>query len=127
MNDFDPYAPILDGSMTQVTENDVVLKGPDEEDIFMYVRQHMEDTSSTKQNSGSFYSQMLPSFREASNWVMSEEDVQSFYTHIYKSVGLMKTKYLGGSANDDHVYISSNVPCETAKTHHGCDGWRDKR
>ena len=37
MHDFYPYALILDGSMTQLTENEVLLTAPDEEDLIMYV------------------------------------------------------------------------------------------
>ena len=75
MHDFDPYALILDGSMTQLTESQVQLTSPDEEDLFMYVHQNLEESSNENHKTGSFYSQMLPSFREASNWVMAEEDV----------------------------------------------------
>jgi len=127
MHDFDPFALILDGSMTQLTENEVQLTLPDEEDLFMYVNQNLEESSNENHKSGSFYSQMLPSFREASNWVMAEEDVSTFNEMISKFVGKMKTKHRGdnSSSNDsNHVYISSNVPCEKAKSHHGCDGWR---
>ena len=69
---------------------------------------------------------MLPSFREASNCVMAEEDVSAFNELISNFVGEMKTKHRGDSGvnNSDHVYISNNMPCEKARSHHGCDGWR---
>ena len=54
---------------------------------------------------------------------MAEVDVSAFNELISNFVGKMKTKHRGDSGvnNSDHVYISSNVPCEKSRSHHGCE------
>jgi len=69
MSDFDPFGSMLDPSITQITEGEDTLTDPNEVDLFMYIHQNMENTISANVNKTSFYSQMLPSFREVSNWL----------------------------------------------------------
>jgi len=127
MRYFDPFGSILDPSLTQITEGEDILSATNEEDLFMYIHQNMENTIIAKVNKNSFYSQMLPSFREVANWVKSVEDVEFFHKAANGFIGELKKKYQTTPVNEDHTYISSNISCETATKHHVCDGWNRKR
>ena len=70
---------------------------------------------------------MLPSFCEAANMVNSDEDVQNFHKMIASFVGELKKKYNIQNQNPNYTYVSSNVPCETAWSHHGCNGSKRRK
>jgi len=70
---------------------------------------------------------MMSSFRELANWVKSTEDVEAFHQTANDFIGVLKKKYQSQPVNADHTYVSSNIDCETATKHHGCDGWKRKR
>ena len=127
MSDFDPFGSMLDPSITQITEGEDTLTDPNEVDLFMYIHQNMENTITDKVNKNSYYSKMLPSFREVANWVKSVEDVDSFHKAAKGFIGELKKKYQTTPVNEDHTYISSNIACETETKHHVCDGWNRKR
>ena len=72
----------------------------------------------------SFYSQLHPNFKEAVNWINNQQEVDEFSKMLDKFISDIKVKYQ--SANDatqNQIYISSNLPIEKSKKHHGCSGW----
>ena len=70
---------------------------------------------------------MMPSFKEATNWVTGYNDITIFNTLIAEFIGRMKSKHEPANRlRDNNVYISSNIPCKTAKKHHGCDEFARK-
>ena len=72
----------------------------------------------------SFYSQLHPNFKEAVNWINNQEEVDEFSKIMDKFVSDIKEKYQKeNNAAENQVYISSNLPIEKSKKHHGCSGW----
>ena len=70
---------------------------------------------------------MMPSFKEAPNWVADDTDVTCFNKVIAEFIGKMKAKHEpDNQLKENHVYISSNIPYETAKQHHGYNGYGNK-
>ena len=67
---------------------------------------------------------MHPNFKEAVNWISNQAEVDQFSTMIDKFFSDIKLKYQNvNDASENQVYISSNLPIETSKKHHGCSGW----
>ena len=60
MSDFNPYGSMIDPSITQITEGEDTLTDRNEDDLFMYIHQNMDNTISAKVKMTSFYSQMFP-------------------------------------------------------------------
>ena len=125
--EFDPTTNILevDPGLSLTTETTDFLTPPVENDLFSFVHDNLNDTSIS--HSQNYYDQMLPSFREAANMVNSDEDVQNFHKMIATFVGELKKKYNIQNQNPNYTYVSSNVPCETAWSHHGCNGSKRRK
>ena len=56
------------------------------------------------------------------NWLTSQTDVDELKKMFDSFVSKMKTKHSENQSNDG-VYISSNMPIETSRKHHGCMGY----
>jgi len=75
----------------------------------------------------SFYNRMMPSFKEAANWVTDDTDVTCFNAVIAEFIRKKYKNYESDNRlKEIRVYISSNIPCETTKQHHGCNGFGRK-
>ena len=70
---------------------------------------------------------MLPSFHEAANMVKSDEAVQKFHLLMASFIGDLKKEYNIQNQNPNHTYISSNIPCERATKHYGCNGYKRRK
>ena len=125
--DFDPMTTIhkVDPYLLLITEKNNFLTPPVEEDIFSFVHDNLNDTSIS--HSQSFYDQMLPSFREAANMVRSNKDVQKFHVMMASFIGDLKEEYNNQNQNPNHTYISSNIPCERATKHYGCNSYKRRK
>ena len=126
VSDFDPFHSNLDGTMSQVTDVNTQMESDDEDNIFAFVSDNINSTIQNTKKENSFFSQLKPNFTEAVNWIRSQDEVDAFATVIDKFVSDLKEKYQteGNDTNREHTYVSSNLPIETCKKHHGCDGWK---
>ena len=129
MPDFDPFMNHLDPTMSQVCETNDDLDEEQDQNIFDFIEDRMMNHELTVQNNKkTFYGKMLPHFREAVNWMTDESDTTLLEQMFSEFLGKMKSKQqLNLNVEQQHVYISSNIPCETATRHHGCNGYRTKR
>ena len=120
--EFKPMTNILevDLGLSLTTENTDFLSPLVEDDIFSFVDNNLNDTSIS--HSQNYYDQMLPSFCEAANIVNSDEDVQNFHKTIASFASELKKKYNIQSQNSNYTYVSSNVLCETARSHNSYNG-----
>ena len=123
MEDFDPFHSNLDSTMSQSIDINTQLSSDDEDDIFDFVTDNVS-VSSIHKKTKSYYSQLHPNFKEAVNWISNQEDVDHFKKAIDRFVSDIKLKYQNANGSiDNQEYISSNLPIETSKKHHGCSGW----
>ena len=76
----------------------------------------------------SYYSQLKPNFTETVNWITCQSEVDELKKIMDKFVSKIKRKYKDvHHVNHDQTYISSNLPIETARKHHGCTGWKQSK
>ena len=129
MSDFDPFMTHFDPTMSQVVETNNDVTQDENDDIFYFIEERMINYELTVQNKKKiFYAKMLPHFREAVNWITDDTDTILLERMFSEFVGKMKEKNQGNlNVEPQHVYISSNIPCETAIRHHGCNGYQTKR
>ena len=125
MEDFDPFHSNLDSTMSQITDINTQLPSDEEDNIFDFVSDNVSVSSTHEKNTKSYYSQLHPNFKEAVNWISSQEDVDQFAEVIDRFVSDIKLKYQNANGlTENQVYISSNLPIERSKKHHGCSGWQ---
>lgn len=129
MSDFDPFMTHFDPTMSQVVETNNDLTQDENDDMFDFIEERMINHELTVQNKKkTFYTKMLPHFREAVNWITDDTDTTLLECMFSEFVGKMKEKnQVNLNVEPQHVYISSNIPCETAIRHHGCNGYQTKR
>ena len=75
------------------------------------------------QNLKSAYAKCIPHFKEAMDWIGSvgnTEDISKVCKFLNEITGEMKSRI--NVTNDSSKYVSSNIPCETMKNHHGANG-----
>ena len=71
---------------------------------------------------------LIPTFVEAINCVTNQQDVDELKDMFDKFISDVKSRYQQvHPVNQDQVYISSNMPVETAKQHHGYNRWSESR
>ena len=59
------------------------------------------------------------------NWISNQEEVDEFSKMMDSFVSGIKEKYeKKNNVDPNHMYVSSNIPIEKSKKHHGCDGWK---
>ena len=65
---------------------------------------------------------------DAVNWVTNQQDADELKCLLDKFISDVKSKYQNEHpVNQDQIYVSSNMPIETARQHHGCTGWAESR
>ena len=116
--------------MSQVTDINTQLSDEDnenEDDVFAFVTENVNQSIHADKKKKSFYAQLKPNFSDAVNWINTQEEVgqlakilDSFVSHIKES-----NKHTGG--NSSHTYVSSNLPVEKYRKHHGCESWKSKK
>ena len=118
----------IDPTMSQITEINETLTRSEEEEVFQFVDDQLETIIVEENNmKKSYYNRLMPSFKEAANWVSDDTDISCFNALIAEFIGKMKAKHEPEKQlKENHVYISSNIPCETAHRHHGCNGFTKK-
>ena len=128
VNDFDPYNSNLDGTTSQITEIGTQLSDEDDDAIIELINANINETINSPDNRKSYYSQLQPNFVEAVNWVTNQQDVDELKDMFDKFISDVKSRYQQvHPVNQDQIYISSNMPVETSKKHHGCTGWSESR
>ena len=76
----------------------------------------------------SYYSQLQPNFVEAVNWVTNQGHADKLRCLLEKFISDVKSEYQEQHPiNGEQIYVSSNMPIETARQHHGCTGWSESR
>ena len=126
--DFDPYNSNLDGTTSQVTEIGTQLSDEDDDAITEFINANVTETINSNVSKKSYYSQLQPNFAEAVNWVTNQQDVDQLKHLLDKFISDIKSKYQEQHpVDEDQIYVSSNMPIETAKQHHGCTGWSESR
>ena len=129
VSDFDPFNSNFDGTMSQVTDINTDIDGEDENNIFAFVSDNIQSTIERTKTEKTFFSQLKPNFTEAVNWITCQEEVDDFAKIMDEFISNLKQKYCSDekrTTDDHHTYVSSNLPLETSKKHHGCDGWKTK-
>ena len=125
--DFDPFNSNFDGTLSQITNigTQMCSDEEDEDVVLQFVSDNINASIESNQNSKSYYSQLKPNFNEAVNWITCQEEVDQFKKVMDEFVCTIKTKHnnLHSVSTGNHTYISSNLPIEKSKKHHGCTGW----
>ena len=122
MDDFDPFSSEMDATMSQVVDINTQMSSEDEDGIFSFINDEIDPVSSMKQN---FYAQLKPNFTEVVNWITTQQEVDEFSRLMDSFVSSIQKKYQEEQTTTaNHTYVSSNIPIENAKKHHGCDGWK---
>ena len=89
---------------------------------------NVNETINSPDPTKSYYSQLQPNFVEDVNWVTNQQDVDELKCLFDKFISDVKSRYQQvHPVNQDQIYISSNMPVETSKKHHGCTGWSESR
>ena len=131
VSDFDPFNSNLDGTMSQITDINTQLSDNDddeEDDVFAFVAENIRKGIENDKKTKSYYSQLKPNFTEAVHWITCQEEVDDFAKIIDSFVSTIKRKkHTSIQDTSSQTYISSNLPIETARKHHGCDGWKNKK
>ena len=72
---------------------------------------------------------LKPNFSEAVDWITSQEDAEKLKWLFDSFISDMKhTNPDKHPVPTSQLYISSNIPIETSKKHHGCMGYaRNKK
>ena len=129
MVDFDPFLSTLDSTLSQVTEIGTQMEEENDGAVLDFVSENNNATMTQNNADNSFYSKPKPNFSEAANWITSQEDVEKLKRLFDSFISDMKHTH-----SDKHpvrtsqLYISSNIPIETSKKHHGCMGYaRNKK
>jgi len=69
----------IDPTMSQITEINETLTRTEEEEVFQFVDNQLGNLIMEEKNmKKSFYNRMMPSLKEASNWVTYDTDVTCF-------------------------------------------------
>ena len=124
--DFDPYNSNLDGSTSQITEIGTQLSDEDDDAVTDFINANVNETVNSNGTKKSYYSQLQPNFVEAVNWVTNQQDADELKCLLDKFISDVKSKYQNEHpVNQDQIYVSSNMPIETARQHHGCTGWAE--
>ena len=88
----------------------------------------MDETINLGETKKTLYSQIKPNFVEVINWVTNQEDADKLRCLLDEFVSGVKAKYRKEHpVNKSQIYVSSNMPIEMAKPHHGCTGWTESR
>ena len=71
---------------------------------------------------------MKPNFSEAVNWISTQDEAD----HLAKTLDdfvsyIKKQKKHVAEKSSSHIYVSSNLPIETAQKHHGCESWKSRK
>ena len=128
VTDFDPYNSNLDGTTSQVTEIGTQLSDEDDDAITEFINANVTETINSNVSMKSYYSQLQPNFVEAVNWVTNQQDADQLKQLFDKFISDVKSKYKEQHpVSEEQIYVSSNMPIETAKQHHGCTGWSESR
>ena len=126
--DFDPYNSNFDGTTSQITEIGTELSDEDDNAVSDFINAHVKETMNCNDTNKSYYSQIKPYFVEAVNWVTNQQDTDDLKSLLEKFVSNVKSNYQEEYPVDQQqIYVSSNMPIETAKQHHGCMGWAESR
>ena len=65
---------------------------------------------------------------EAINWIICQDEVDEFAKMLDEFVSNIKRrKNKSNQTASSHTYILSNLPIETARKHHGYDGWKNTK
>ena len=127
VSDFDPFNSNLDGTMSQLTDINTELsdeENQDDGDVFAFVASNIQQTIKNDAKTKSFYAQLKPNFSEAVNWISTQDEVEEFAKLMDSFVSSIKQKYNPVQTNTtSHTYVSSNLPIERSRKHHGCDGY----
>ena len=126
MLDFDANQNIMDPNMVEYYSQGELLTQPEDDELFSHVYDNVLE-SNIDNIHDSAYHRMLPSFKDVVRMVTSEDDIQEFHQTISKLIGSWKSKHAKATINPNYTYISSNVNCETATNHHGCDGYKRRK
>ena len=114
VSDFDLFNSNLDGTMSQLTDINTQLsedENQDEEDVFAFVANNIQQTIKNDAKTKSYYAQLKPNFSEAVNWITTQEEVEKFAKLMDNFVSTIKQKYNQVQTNSvSHTYVSSNLP-----------------
>ena len=131
VNDFDPFYSNFDGTMSQVTDINTQLSENDEDnedEVFAFVTENVKQSIKKDKKNKSFYAQLKPNFSEAVNWINNQEEADRLAKIMDNFVSYLKQKNKDqGKNSSSHTYISSNLPVEKARKHHGCESWKSKK
>ena len=128
VDDFDPFLSTLDSTLSQVTEIGTEMDEQNDNAILQFVSDNVSATIRQNNTENSFYSQLKPNFSEAVNWITTQEDVDKLKRLFDNFISEMKNSQSAKhpvSANQE--YVSSNMPIESSKKHHGCMGYSQKK
>ena len=128
VDDFDPFLSTLDSTLSQVTEIGTQMEEENDDAVLEFVSQNVTATVTQQNTDNSFYSQLKPNFSEAVNWITSQEDVEKLKSLFDRFVSEMKKVHTDKhQATSSQQYVSSNMPIETSKKHHGCSGFTQRK
>ena len=117
--------------MSQVTEINTQLSDeddPNDGNVFAIVTENIQQSIKNDAKTKSFFAQLKPNFTEAVNWINNQEEVEEFAKLMDNFVSSIKQKYNQNNENGaTHTYVSSNLPIEKSRKHHGCEGWKQNK
>ena len=116
--------------MSQVTDINTQLSDEDnenEDDVFAFVTENVNQSIHADKKNKSFYSQLKPNFSEAVNWINTQEEADQLAKILDSFVSHIKHKNKHTGRNSSHTYVSSNLPVEKSRKHHGCESWKSKK
>ena len=129
--DFDPFNSNMDGTMSQLTDINTQLSeddGDEENDVFAFVADNIKSSIENDKKTKSYYSQLKSNFTEAVNWITCQEEVDEFAKMMDNFVSNIKrNRNTTNKMTSSQTYISSNLPIENARKHHGCEGWKNTK
>ena len=93
--DFDPFNSNFDGTMSQVTDINTQLSDADnenEDEIFAFVSENVQQSIRNDKKNKSFYSQLKPNFSEAVNWINTQEEADKLAKCLDDFVSYVKNR-----------------------------------
>lgn len=128
VSDFDPYNSNFDGTTSQITEVGTQMSDEDDNNVLSFIQENVQNDITDINESKTFYSQVKPNFMEAVNWITNQDEVTELKHLLDKFVSDIKSTYQQRHpVEETQVYVSSNMPIETSKKHHGCSGWKENK
>ena len=128
VNDFDPFLSTLDSTLSQVTEIGTEMEDENDNAVLQFVSDNVTATITQTNKENSFFSQLKPNFSEAVNWITSQDDVDRMKRMFDNFISEMKQLHsVTHPVSESQEYVSSNMPIETSKKHHGCMGYTQKK